>query len=84
MLEKLKETETKIQILYLVTFLIFALELLYLSSPNPEIIDIVFVVNLGILIFGREKAGAKGHEEAIEVLGAMMLITALIRLLKGP
>lgn len=59
MLEKLKENETKIEILYIFTLLIYFLGLVNLSRFKNEIIDILVMVNIFILFYVMKKPWAK-------------------------
>jgi|GEM_PF-3799840 len=79
MLEKLKENETEIKILYYSTFLIYFLGLVNLSRLKYEIIDILVVVNLVILLYALTKPLAKGHKTELKILCMMMWILAILR-----
>jgi hypothetical protein len=79
MLEKLKENETKIKILYYSTFLIYFLGIVNLSRFKYIIIDILVAVNVVILLYALKRPWARGHEEELKILFGMMFIMGILR-----
>ncbi|WP_432703857.1 hypothetical protein ACRERI_00320 [Methanothermobacter thermautotrophicus] len=55
MIERSEKGERKFDILFMVTFIIFFLELLYLNSPKVELTDWLVVGLLFVLLYFSEK-----------------------------
>lgn len=83
MLEKLKENETKIEILYIFTLLIYFLGLVNLIRFKNEIIDILVIVNAVILLYVMKKPWAKEHNEALTSFFLVIFIMGLVTVAMG-
>jgi Ca2+/Na+ antiporter len=84
MIERSEKGERKFDILFMVTFIIFFLELLYLNSPKVELTDWLVVGLLFVLLyfFRKKEDWIIRHQEAIRIFGLMMLAILTIRILK--
>lgn len=77
----MSQNNIKYNIIYYSTFLIFTLGLIYFNSSNIELIDFIAIGNIFILSYSfvNKKPWAKGHEDELATLFAMMMITVIFR-----
>jgi len=72
------------QLVYLITFLIFLLELVYFTKPKFEIVDGLAVLNLIVLTYFLSKIKKKEpwimpHRNVITTLWLMIFLTCVFR-----
>lgn len=72
------------QLIYIFTFLVFLLELIFFSSPKLEIVDVLALANLMILTYLLSKIKKKEswimpYNKVITTLWLMILLTSIVR-----
>lgn len=75
-----KEKNIKYNALYVFTFSVFILELVYFNSSNVELIDFIGAGNIIILAYSfGNKSWTKDHEDELATLFLMMMIIVIAR-----
>jgi VIT1/CCC1 family predicted Fe2+/Mn2+ transporter len=72
------------QLIYIFTFLVFLLELIFFSSPKLEIVDVLALANLMILTYLLSKIKKKEswimpYNKVITTLWLMIFLTSIVR-----